>query len=226
MQISGWGAPAVARCLRARQGAVSKARSHAARLSCALEPVDLLHRTRAGSMPRVASPIACSSWRISPASPRSSCRLTTHNGARRSSWAISARTETHAREGIGLCQLDRCDPDTLAYGSHDTGVCARAHCARALALRGRPDAALAMMNEAVARARDSRSSVHPCLRAGACGRRASVPPRGERDARIRGGRARDRQRAQLSLVADVEQLPAWMVAGRARRGERWPVGAS
>jgi DNA-binding winged helix-turn-helix (wHTH) protein/predicted ATPase len=63
-------------------------------------------------------------------------------------------TEAHARDGIGLCQLDRCDPETLAYGSHDTGVCARAHCARALALRGRSDDGLAMMNEAVARARE------------------------------------------------------------------------
>jgi DNA-binding winged helix-turn-helix (wHTH) protein/predicted ATPase len=63
-------------------------------------------------------------------------------------------TETHAREGIGLCKVDRSDPETLAYGSHDTAVCAGAHCARALALSGHPDSGLAMMNEALARARE------------------------------------------------------------------------
>jgi predicted ATPase len=60
----------------------------------------------------------------------------------------------HVTEGLRLCQLEQCDPQTLAYGSHDTAVCARAHGARGLALSGRPDAALTMMNEAVARARD------------------------------------------------------------------------
>jgi predicted ATPase len=60
----------------------------------------------------------------------------------------------HVTEGLRLCQVERCNPQTLAYGSHDTAVCARAHGARALALIGRPDAALTMINEAVARAQD------------------------------------------------------------------------
>ena len=60
--------------------------------------------------------------------------------------------ESHAREGLVLCQSLR--RTTLAYGGHDTGVCARVFTARVLALQGRGDAAMEMCDAAERIARE------------------------------------------------------------------------
>jgi len=59
-----------------------------------------------------------------------------------------------AIEGIRLCESDRKVSHTLDYGSHDSGVCARMFCARALVLLGRTVAARQMAEEGVALARE------------------------------------------------------------------------
>ncbi len=61
-------------------------------------------------------------------------------------------TERHAREGLRLCEAR--GASALAYGGHETGVCARIFRARALALGGRTDTAAALCEEAVTRARE------------------------------------------------------------------------
>jgi DNA-binding winged helix-turn-helix (wHTH) protein/predicted ATPase len=60
----------------------------------------------------------------------------------------------HATEGIRLYEPDRSGTQTLEYGSHDTGVCARMFCARALVLLGRTAAAARMADESIALARE------------------------------------------------------------------------
>jgi DNA-binding winged helix-turn-helix (wHTH) protein len=59
--------------------------------------------------------------------------------------------EMHAREGLRLSEAGR--DATLAYGSHDTGVCARSFLARVLAISGRTDAAVSLVDDTVTRAR-------------------------------------------------------------------------
>ena len=60
--------------------------------------------------------------------------------------------EAHAREGIRLSESTPTGR-AIDYGSHDAGICARAFCARALALLGSTDAAARMGDQAVTLAR-------------------------------------------------------------------------
>ena len=152
MQISGWGAPAVAQAYeRARE--LCQRRGATPQVFPALWNLWIFYT--AGARLDAACGLTDRLFELAHQSAEPAQLLQAHHAR----WSTSflqgdlRGTEVHAREGIALCELARSDPDTLAYGSHDTGVCARAHCARALALGGRPDAALTMVNEAVSRAR-------------------------------------------------------------------------
>jgi DNA-binding winged helix-turn-helix (wHTH) protein/predicted ATPase len=153
MQISGWGAPAVAQAYE-RASELCHKRGATPHVFPALWNLWIFYSARARL--DAACGLTDRLFELAHQSGEPAQLLQAHHARWSTSFLVGdlGDTDAHAREGIGLCQLDRCDPDTLAYGSHDTGVCARAHSARALALIGRPDAALAMMNEAVARARE------------------------------------------------------------------------
>jgi DNA-binding winged helix-turn-helix (wHTH) protein/tetratricopeptide (TPR) repeat protein len=153
MQISGWGAPAVATAYE-RVRELCQRRGATPHVFPALWNLWIFYTARVRL--DAACDLTVRLFELAHQSGDPAQLLQAHHAQWSTSFLMGdlPAAETHAREGIGLCQLDRCDPDTLAYGSHDTGVCARAHYARALALRGRPDAALATMSEAVALARD------------------------------------------------------------------------
>jgi predicted ATPase len=152
MQISGWGAPAVAQAYE-RASELCHKRGATPHVFPALWNLWIFYSARARL--DAACGLTDRLFELAHQSGEPAQLLQAHHARWSTSFLLGDLhgTEAHAREGIGLCQLDRCDSETLAYGSHDTGVCARAHSARALALIGRPDAALTMMNEAVARAR-------------------------------------------------------------------------
>jgi DNA-binding winged helix-turn-helix (wHTH) protein/tetratricopeptide (TPR) repeat protein len=62
-------------------------------------------------------------------------------------------TLSHADRGWASCHGETADTDTLRYGNHHPGVCARSFAARALAVQGRSAEAILAADEAVAEAR-------------------------------------------------------------------------
>ena len=130
-------------------------------------------------------------------------------------------TETHAREGLSLCEADR--RTTLAYGGHDTGICARVFCARALALGGRTDAAAALCDDAVTAARELD---HPFTLAFTLMHVAAVHETRRDASRGAGARGRSdagRARAQFWSHARLGDLLPGMVDGAARRSASGPA---
>lgn len=153
MQISGWGAPAVANAYE-RARALCERRGATPHIFPALWNLWIFYTARARL--DAACGLTDRLFDLAHRSADPAELLQAHHARWSTSFLLGdlRSTEAHARKGIGLCQMDRCDAQTLAYGSHDTGVCARVHCGRALALLGRPDAAVTMSDEAVARARE------------------------------------------------------------------------
>jgi DNA-binding winged helix-turn-helix (wHTH) protein/predicted ATPase len=152
MQISGWGAPAVARAYeRARELCLSQ--EALPQVFPALWNLWIFYTARMRL--DAAGTLTDRLFELAHQSGEPAQLLQAHHAQWSTSFLLGnlRATEDHALEGIGLCRLDRCEPETLAYGSHDTGVCARMHYARVLALTGREEAAVAITNEAVARAR-------------------------------------------------------------------------
>jgi DNA-binding winged helix-turn-helix (wHTH) protein/predicted ATPase len=151
MPISGWGAPAVAEAYeRARE--LCQRRGATPQIFPALWNLWIFYSAqgRLNALPALTDRL----FELALESADPAQLLQAHH-ARWSTLALGGDlrgSEQHVTEGLRLCQLEQCDPQTLAYGGHDTAVCAGAHGARARALGGRPDAALTMMNEAVARA--------------------------------------------------------------------------
>jgi predicted ATPase len=153
MQISGWGAPDVARAYE-RVSAICQRRGVTPHVFPALWNLWIFYTAR-GTLD-AACDLTDSLFELARRADDPAQLLQAHHARWSTSFLLGdlRGTDAHAREGIGLCALDRCDPGTLAFGSHDTGVCARAHAARALALIGKPDTALAMVDDAVTRARE------------------------------------------------------------------------
>ena len=151
MQTSGWGAPEVqAAYERVRE--LSEARGPAQPLLSALWNLWIYYITR-GDLDEARS-FADHLFTLAERSGDPGSVLQAHHARWSTLFTLGdlRGTEIHAREGLTLCEPGR--HTTLAYGGHDTGICARVFCARVLALRGRIDAAAALCEEAVALARE------------------------------------------------------------------------
>jgi adenylate cyclase len=152
MQLNGWGSPEVARAYeRAHQ--LCQSRGATPHVFPSVWNLWIFYTARARL--DAARSLTDRLFDLARESAEPAQLLQAHHARWSTSFLFGrlADTDAHALQGVELCGLERADPETLAYGSHDTRVCAGAHRARALTLLGRPDAGLASMNEAVARAR-------------------------------------------------------------------------
>lgn len=151
MQTSGWGAPEV-QAAYARVRELSERRGPAQPLISALWHLWIYSITR-GELD-AARALADRLFRLSGESGNRAWELQAHHARWSTLFTLGdlQGTETHARAGLALCDTN--SPATVAYGGHDTGICAQMFWARALALGGRAEAAGALCDEAVTRARE------------------------------------------------------------------------
>jgi DNA-binding winged helix-turn-helix (wHTH) protein/tetratricopeptide (TPR) repeat protein len=151
MQTRGWGAPEV-EAAYARVRELSEARGEARPLLPALWNLWIFSITR-GDLDE-ARALADRLLALAGQSPDSEPMLQAHHARWSTLFTLGDfhGTDGHAREGLALCP--EATPDSLEYGSHDTGICARMFRARTLAVTGQPDAAAALCGEALERARE------------------------------------------------------------------------
>jgi DNA-binding winged helix-turn-helix (wHTH) protein/tetratricopeptide (TPR) repeat protein len=151
MQTSGWGAPEV-QAVYSRVRELSEGRGPGQPLISALWHLWIYSITR-GELDE-AGALADRLVRLSGQSGNGDWELQAHHAQ----WStLFTRgdlegTERHARAGLALCEAN--PAATVDYGGHDTGICARVFRARVLALGGRTDAAVALCDDAVSRARE------------------------------------------------------------------------
>jgi DNA-binding winged helix-turn-helix (wHTH) protein/predicted ATPase len=151
MQTEGWAAPEV-EAAYARVRELSQARPASRPLQSALWNLWIFHAAR-GDLADARS-LADRLFELAGDGGDRELLLQAHHARWSTLFALGdlSGTEHHAREGIRL--HDDGQDATLAYGSHDAGICARLFCARVLALGGRTETAAAMCRDALTRARE------------------------------------------------------------------------
>jgi len=151
MQTSGWGAPEV-EAAYARVRKLSEARGPGQSLLSALWHLWIFHTTR-GDL-NEASALADRLFALAGESWDPEALLQAHHARWSTLFALGdlQGTERHAREGLELCRPGR--RTSLDYGSHETAICARVFCARALALGGKTDTAASICRDATTLARE------------------------------------------------------------------------
>jgi predicted ATPase len=151
MEARGWAAPEV-EAAYARVRALAEARGGGRQLLPAVWNLWIFHTAR-GDL-KEARRLADRLVSLAAETGEPAAVQQAHHAQWSTRFAIGdlAGTTIHARAGLRLC--DGPSRDTLAYGSHDTAICARLFSARALALGGRTDAAAAVCDVSVTLARE------------------------------------------------------------------------
>ena len=153
MQMRGWGAPEVEETY-GRARALCEKHGDSRQLFPTLWNLWVFHTTHgrlhtARTLAERLSRLACAST-----DPESLLQAHHANWTTLFSLGDLRGTLLHADMGLRLYQPERSGPNALEYGGHNCAVCSRSFRARALALAGRGDEAVQVIDEAVAHARE------------------------------------------------------------------------
>ena len=153
MQTSGWGAPQI-ESEYARVRELSEVRGPGAPLLSALWNLWIYTITR-GELDQ-AQAFTDRLFALAERSRDRTSLLQAHHARWSTLFTVGdlSALEHHTAQGLELCAGSSADRGNLAYGSHDTGICARMFRARTLALRGQVDSAAALCDSALLLARE------------------------------------------------------------------------